>query len=85
MVLNILILIYFSEAIKRFLAEFHIIDDEGNKKFKYARQLVDLAHREQVALTIDIDDLSKLHYAIPNYVKFILTLSWYVSKVITIL
>ncbi|XP_018014775.1 DNA replication licensing factor mcm7-B [Hyalella azteca] len=47
------------EAIKRFLAEFHEVDDEGRKKFKYARQLVALAHREQVSLTIDLDDIAE--------------------------
>jgi len=45
------------DAVKRFLAEFHKIDDEGNKKFIYAQQLVNLAHREQVNLTVDLDDL----------------------------
>ena len=35
------------------------MDDNGQKKFKYAKQLVNLAHREQVALTIEIDDLGE--------------------------
>ncbi|KAA0197921.1 hypothetical protein HAZT_HAZT004719 [Hyalella azteca] len=50
---------FITEAIKRFLAEFHEVDDEGRKKFKYARQLVALAHREQVSLTIDLDDIAE--------------------------
>lgn len=61
MILTVNVLFYYiSENIKKFLAEFHEEDDEGRKKFKYAKQLVLLAHREQVALTIDIDDLGML-------------------------
>lgn len=47
------------EAIKRFLAEFHEVGDDGRKKFKYAMQLVELAHRDQISLTIDLDDLAE--------------------------
>ncbi|KAK7864443.1 hypothetical protein R5R35_000475 [Gryllus longicercus] len=47
-----------SEQIKRFLMEFASIED-GRKDFKYAKQLTKLAHREQVAVTIDLDDLSE--------------------------
>lgn len=39
--------------------EFCITDDEGNKIFKYAAQLTRLAHREQVNITIDLDDLAE--------------------------
>lgn len=46
-----------TEAIKRFLAEFHDVGENGRKFFKYATQLVDIAHREQVNLTIDTDDV----------------------------
>lgn len=45
------------EKLKQFLQEFFTQDDEGRKKFKYATQLTNLAHREQVALTVDLDDL----------------------------
>lgn len=38
--------------------EFCTTDDEGNKIFKYAAQLTRLAHREQVNITIDLDDLA---------------------------
>lgn len=38
--------------------EFCTADEEGNKIFKYAAQLTRLAHREQVNLTIDLDDLA---------------------------
>lgn len=47
-----------TETIKNFLAEFCTNDDEGNKIFKYAAQLTRLAHREQVNITIDLDDLA---------------------------
>jgi len=47
------------EAIKRFLAESHSEGDDGKKIFKYAAQLQKLAHREQVALNIDIDDVAE--------------------------
>ncbi len=46
------------ETIKNFLAEFCTNDEEGNKIFKYAVQLTRLAHREQVNITIDMDDLA---------------------------
>lgn len=38
--------------------EFCTTDDEGNKIFKYAAQLTRLAHREQISITIDLDDLA---------------------------
>ncbi|XP_055612968.1 DNA replication licensing factor Mcm7 [Uranotaenia lowii] len=46
------------ETIKSFLAEFHKEDDNGKKVFVYARQMTNIAHREQVGLTIDLDDVS---------------------------
>ncbi|KAK8391499.1 hypothetical protein O3P69_017220 [Scylla paramamosain] len=45
------------ESIKTFLAEFHEVGEDGRKHFKYGVQLVNLAHREQTSLTIDIDDV----------------------------
>lgn len=48
-----------TETIKNFLMEFCTTDDEGNKIFKYAAQLTRLAHREQVNITIDLDDLAE--------------------------
>lgn len=43
---------------KTFFEEFVTIDDKsGDKCFKYREQLTKLAHREQVALTIDLDDI----------------------------
>ena len=48
----------FSAKLRQFLVEFHV--KEGRRKdFKYARQLTCLAHREQVLLTIDLDDVGE--------------------------
>jgi len=44
----------FSEKLKQFLMEFATIDMDGNKDFKYVRQLVKLVHREQVMCNIKI-------------------------------
>ena len=44
---------------KRFLAEFYAETDEG-KVFTYAEQLTDIAHREQVELVIDLDDVAEV-------------------------
>jgi len=43
---------------QRFLAEFYK-DEAGGKVFKYGEQLINLAHREQTALYIDIDDVQE--------------------------
>ncbi|KAH9369748.1 hypothetical protein HPB48_007715 [Haemaphysalis longicornis] len=45
------------DKIKSFLTDFHATGDRGKKEFVYSKQLVNLAHREQVALTIDLDDV----------------------------
>ncbi|KAH6940128.1 hypothetical protein HPB50_025008 [Hyalomma asiaticum] len=45
------------EKIKSFLTDFYATGDRGKKEFVYSKQLVNLAHREQVALTIDLDDV----------------------------
>jgi len=47
------------QKLKEFLANFTLQDDEGRKKFKYAEQLTAIAHREQVTLTIDLDDVAQ--------------------------
>lgn len=47
------------EKCKRFLQEFYSEDDSGKKVFKYGAQLVSLAHREQVALQVDLDDVAE--------------------------
>uniref|UniRef100_A0A8D8B713 DNA replication licensing factor MCM7 n=1 Tax=Culex pipiens TaxID=7175 RepID=A0A8D8B713_CULPI len=46
------------ETIKSFLSEFHKEDDGGKKVFVYARQMTNIAHREQVGLTVDLDDVA---------------------------
>ncbi|XP_071439916.1 DNA replication licensing factor Mcm7 [Hetaerina americana] len=46
------------EKLHQFLVEYYTTGDDGKKDFKYARQLVKLAHREQVALCIELDDMS---------------------------
>ncbi len=45
--------------LKRFLAEFHTKNERGQKEFVYARQLTNIAHREQVSLTIDLDHVAE--------------------------
>jgi DNA replication licensing factor MCM7 len=41
-----------------FLTEYSQMDEKtGNKRFKYREQLTRLAHREQVALIISLDDV----------------------------
>lgn len=52
---------FISEAIKSFLSEFCKQDDEGKKHFIYGQQLVKLAHREQVLLTVDLDHLAEFN------------------------
>ncbi|XP_063223755.1 DNA replication licensing factor Mcm7 [Bacillus rossius redtenbacheri] len=47
------------EQLKQFLMEFATVDDSSQKHFKYAAQLENIAHREQVALTLELDDLSE--------------------------
>lgn len=49
------------EAIKNFLAEYCETDDDGKKNFKYASQLVKLAHRDQVSIAIELDDLKEFN------------------------
>ncbi|XP_064639255.1 DNA replication licensing factor mcm7-B-like [Lineus longissimus] len=46
------------EKIKSFLAEFYLDADDGGKEFVYGRQLMNIAHREQVGFTIDLDDIT---------------------------
>ncbi|KXJ24976.1 DNA replication licensing factor mcm7-A [Exaiptasia diaphana] len=53
---------------KRFLAEFYIDGDEG-KVFKYGEQLVKIAHREQVELQIELDDIAEIDQDLADKVK----------------
>lgn len=46
------------EQFKLFLTEYSCMDDRsGNKIFKYREQLTKLAHRDQAALIISLDDV----------------------------
>ncbi|XP_064409097.1 DNA replication licensing factor MCM7 isoform X2 [Latimeria chalumnae] len=44
---------------KKFLQEFYKDEESGKKQFKYGSQLVHLAHREQIALYVDLDDVAE--------------------------
>lgn len=44
---------------KKFLTDFYHDGDEG-KVFTYALQLTAIAHREQVELTVDLDDVAEV-------------------------
>lgn len=48
-----------SESLNRFLNEFFTDDHSGIKNFKYFHQLTKLAHREQTALNIHLDDIAE--------------------------
>ena len=56
--------------LKRFLAEYHTKDARGRKDFVYATQLTNIAHRDQVNITIDLEQVadfdSELAEAIQN-------------------
>lgn len=60
---------YHLETIKNFLAEFCTTDEDGNKIFKYAAQLTRLAHREQVNITIDLDDLAEYNEGLAQAIQ----------------
>ena len=47
------------EKVKKFLTEFYQDGDDG-KDFTYAQQLTNIAHREQVELTVDLDDVAEV-------------------------
>ncbi|XP_065426662.1 DNA replication licensing factor MCM7 [Chrysemys picta bellii] len=47
------------EKVKRFLQEFCRDGELGKKDFPYRDQLVSLAHREQVALYVDLDEVAE--------------------------
>ena len=44
---------------KKFLTDFYQ-DGEDGKDFTYAQQLTAIAHREQVELTVDLDDVAEV-------------------------
>lgn len=51
------------------MTEFCTTDEEGNKIFKYAAQLTRLAHREQVNITIDLDDLADYNESLAEAIQ----------------
>lgn len=74
------------EQLKIFLTSFVAIDNEtGKKAFKYKTQLSNIAHREQVDLLIELDDIhdfdDELAISIANntrrYVNLLLEVSLY--------
>lgn len=46
------------DKIRTFLSEFYLDSDDGGKDFIYGQQLTQLAHRDQVSMTIELDDVS---------------------------
>lgn len=50
------------EKVKKFLTDFYQDGDEG-KEFTYAQQLTAIAHREQVELTVNLDDVAEASHA----------------------
>lgn len=47
----------FLESVRTFFSEFYTTNEDGTKDFKYHKQLTNLAHREQTAMWIDLDDI----------------------------
>ena len=52
--------------IKKFLTEYYVESEEG-KIFTYAEQITNIAHREQVELVIDLDDVAEVRNLITRY------------------
>lgn len=57
------------ESIKTFIHEFCDTNADGEKNFKYSQQLTSIAHREQVAITFDVDDIAEFNEDLANAVK----------------
>ncbi|XP_061709388.1 DNA replication licensing factor Mcm7 [Cydia pomonella] len=57
------------ETLKNFFVDFCQTDDEGNKHFKYAEQLTRVSHREQVAFTVELDDLHETNEDLAEAVR----------------
>lgn len=55
--MSILFHLTISEQLKTFLLEFCSQDVHGSKNFKYSNLLTKLAHREQVAMWVELDDV----------------------------
>lgn len=69
------------------MTEFCTTDEEGNKTFKYGAQLTRLAHREQVGIVIDLDDLAEFNESLAEAVqqnvrRYVLFFSAVISELI---
>ena len=53
--------------LKRFLAEFHTKNARGHKEFVYARQITNIAHREQVNITINLEQVAEFDSELVSY------------------
>ncbi|CAH3981099.1 unnamed protein product [Pieris brassicae] len=49
------------ESFKNFFIDFCQTDEDGAKFFKYSEQLTKVAHREQTAFVVDLDDLHEMN------------------------
>lgn len=54
---------------KTFFMEYCQQDSHGNKNFKYSSQLTKLAHREQVSLLIELDDVHDFNEELAEAIK----------------
>lgn len=57
------------ETFKNFFVDFCQSDDEGNKNFKYSEQLTRVAHREQTAFVVELDDLHETNEELAEAVR----------------
>ncbi|XP_044751759.1 DNA replication licensing factor Mcm7 [Coccinella septempunctata] len=58
-----------AETIQTFLKEFNKEDSRGNKIFKYVEQLTKLAHREKIALYVELDDVNDFDEELGTAIK----------------
>lgn len=50
------------EQLKTFLTDFMVLDNKtGEKQFKYRGQITNIAHREQIDITLDLDDIHEFN------------------------
>ncbi|KAF7284013.1 hypothetical protein GWI33_022635 [Rhynchophorus ferrugineus] len=57
-----------ADSFKTFLTEYCVQGNDGKKHFKYSEQLTKLAHREQTAMYIELDDLYDFNEDLANEV-----------------
>ncbi|XP_046607823.1 DNA replication licensing factor Mcm7 isoform X1 [Neodiprion virginianus] len=59
------------EQLKQFFAEYAKMDDKsGDKTFKYRTQLTNIAHREQVAFIIELDDVTEFDDELAEAIQY---------------